>query len=347
VSAFAERGALAERVRALRLPAAEAATGAFLQSHPDWLARYGDLARLRGVEDALFHVDFLAGALQAGSTSPFEAYARWAARVLQARGIAPSFLAENLGQVEDALAARLAPAELVPVKACLAAGRAALGAPEEVASAPESPLALTRSVFLQALRGGHRRAAANAVLEALREGHATEEVYVDVLQSALVEIGALWESNRISVAEEHMATAIAQFVLGEVYPRLPTSAERRGRAVVTGVRGELHQVGAHMVADLLDTRGWDVRFLGTDAPHEAILRTVEAHRADLVGISATMLFNVPKVAALVADLRKRAPVRVILGGGAFRFAPGLYREIGADAFAADLRELLDPRVLGA
>ena len=56
-----------------------------------------------------------------------------------------------------------------------------------------------------------------------------------------------------------------------------------------------------------------------------------------------MLFNVPKVAALVKEVRRvfapDAP-RIIVGGGAFRSAPVLWREMGVDGCALDLRQAL-------
>lgn len=335
--------ALAERLRVLRRPAAEEATRAFLERHPDWIARYGELARVRGEEDAAYHVDFLAGALRTGSAAAFEDYARWAARVLEARRIPRAFLEENLVQVEEALARHVTSEEAAALRHVLAAGRAALGA-SEPAPAPTSSassLGQSRDVFLHALLSGNRRGASGIAVEALRT-HPPEEVYVEIFQGALYEVGRLWESNRVTVADEHLATALAQFILAEIYPLLPVSGPRRGRALVTGIEGELHQIGAHMVADILETRGWDVRFLGSNAPRSSVLEAVERHGAELVGLSATMLFNLPQVARLVAEIRSssRRPMRIILGGSAFRHAPGLYRELGADAFAADLRELL-------
>ena len=103
--------------------------------------------------------------------------------------------------------------------------------------------------------------------ELLREGHPVLDVYLGVFQESLYQVGRLWESNVITVAEEHMATAITQFVLGQTYSQLPAPGDRRGNVVLTGVAGELHQVGANMVADVLESQGFDVRFLGTNMPH--------------------------------------------------------------------------------
>lgn len=331
---------LAERLRRARDVVAEAVTDEFFHRHPDWLARYGERGRRFGVEDARFHLDFLAGAVETGSPAAFEDYARWVARMLSARGIDPRYVVENLEQVGHALRPHLAADDHTEVIAYVQSASAAAGEGRVAAAADgEGPLALARSLFLQTLLLGHRKAACNVVLEAVRAGHPVVDLYRLVLQESLHEVGRLWEANRITVAAEHMATAIVQFVMAQLYPLLPAAPRRRGRMVITGVEGELHQVGANMVADVLEADGWDVRFLGTNTPHEGVLHAIEEHRADVVGISTTMLFNVPKVRRLVADVRQRFvthPPRVLVGGGAFRCLPDPAAEVAADSCAADV-----------
>jgi methanogenic corrinoid protein MtbC1 len=118
-------------------------------------------------------------------------------------------------------------------------------------------------------------------------------------------------------------------------PARPSAPPRQ--AIVTGVAGELHQIGANMVADVLENAGWNVEFLGTDAPHAGIVDAVRAQDSDLLCISATMLSNVPNVVSLIRDLRPHSSrLRVLIGGSAFRSKPELWMAIGADGFAADL-----------
>ena len=137
-----------------------------------------------------------------------------------------------------------------------------------------------------------------------------------------------------------MATAITQYAMSQAYALIEPTETQRGKMIVTGVEGEMHQVGANMVADVMETQGWDVRFLGTNMPHRGILQAVEEHQCTMVGISATMVFNLPQVRSLIGDLRERfgrVNLKIIVGGAAFRSAPGLYEEIGADGFAHDLK----------
>jgi signal transduction histidine kinase len=135
-----------------------------------------------------------------------------------------------------------------------------------------------------------------------------------------------------------MATATAQSALAQMYPRIERPDAVRGRAVITGVQGEMHQMGVNIVADALEADGWDVRFLGTNMPHDGILRVIAEHRAGVLGISATMLFSVPQVRRLVRDRAAPPAPRIVLGGSAFRAAPDLWGELGAVGFAGDVRE---------
>ena len=82
--------------------------------------------------------------------------------------------------------------------------------------------------------------------------------------------------------------------------------------------------------------------LGTNTPFAGVLDAVEEHQAEILGISATVLSNVPNVVRLVESVRAKAgrPIRILVGGSAFRSAPLLYREIGADGCGFDLRSAL-------
>jgi methanogenic corrinoid protein MtbC1 len=327
----------ADEIREVSPAVAVAVTAAFLDRHPDWRVRYGARATTEGVKDAGYHLAFLAGAVESGHAEAFASYAQWAAGVLAARGIAPMFLAENLEQLRLALEQRLPADRLATFTPCFRAAAEAL-AGDAVASSP-SVLNLTADVFLQAITTSQRHAAVQIAREALAGGLSLQQLYVDVFQPALYEVGRRWEANLLTVAQEHIATAITQYVMAQVYEAPDDRAISRGPVVLTGVEGELHNIGAVMVGDLLETAGWRVRFLGSNLPAASILSIVRETMPSHIGISATMLFNVPAVRQLIAAIRAefRGPIRVVVGGAAFRTAPDVWRQIGADGFGADLR----------
>ncbi|MGA2099183.1 MAG: cobalamin-dependent protein [Candidatus Acidiferrum sp.] len=204
-------------------------------------------------------------------------------------------------------------------------------------------LDLTRKAFLEAILGGQRMAALNIVEEALRAGHNQLDIYVNVFTESLHRVGELWELNKISIGQEHVATSITQYAIASIYPRLVRTEMQRGLMVVTGVSGELHQIGANIVADAMEANGWKVDFLGSNLPYSAVVAAVEESSASVLCISTTMTANLPSVADLVDVIRRklgdRAP-RIVLGGAAYRLAPSFAREVGVTEAFTDLRSAL-------
>src|SRR5690348_3054701 len=198
-SKFGTRVAVAERISAIKREVATEVNQEFFGRHPDWGERYGAVGVQRGFEDACYHLDYLAAAVETASAALFENYTRWTGRVLQSRGIAPSFVAENLEQIESALQKRLAPADFACTRPLLRAGMDVLLDPAESAPA-ETEGSESRQIFRAALLMGQRRAAVNIALEAIAAGATPSEVYLELCSKALWEIGEMWERNQISVA---------------------------------------------------------------------------------------------------------------------------------------------------
>ena len=214
----------------------------------------------------------------------------------------------------------------------------------ETGHADDNPIAADlRQEYLKEILAGKRKTALEMIMDAYRGGYPITGIYMDVFQEALYEIGRLWETNKITVADEHMGTAITQYVMSNLYQHLEIADERRGKIVMTGVQGELHQVGANMVADVLEADGWDVTFLGTNAPVEGVIQSIRQHAPDLLGISSTMVFNIPKVIQLVETVHQEFgdSIRIMLGGGAFKTLHKLPQELEGCIVALNLREALD------
>lgn len=341
-----ERLRLSEKLRAHKESLAQKVTDEIFGCHPEWLARVGERGRKCCREDSAFHIDFLASAIESDSAAAFADYSRWLARVLRARDISPQDVAQNFERIRRAASVHLSEAEDSLVAFYVQQGSSAL-VPETQGtdtSSKSSLLAEERSVFLQALLKGSRSLAAKIPLEALRQGYTLTDIYIEIFQESLYEIGRRWERNQITVAQEHMATAIVQWSIAQLYPFVEPAAKPRGHAIITGVQGEDHQVGANLVADALEASGWAVRFLGTNLPHEGILQVVEEHRAELLGISVTMLVWVPQVRDLIGKVKERfgkeAP-RIVVGGAAFRHAPNLVADLSAEGGALDVRSALE------
>src|SRR4051812_49319995 len=130
--------------------------------------------------------------------------------------------------------------------------------------------------------------------------------------------------------------------MSQLAPRLFATERNGRRAVVPCVAGEAHEVGPRMVADLLELGGWDTIYLGGNVPGRGVVQALAEHRADLLGVSATMTYHLPAVIDLIAAVHAEpacASVRVMVGGRLFDAEPGLWRRVGAEGHPADADEV--------
>lgn len=165
-----------------------------------------------------------------------------------------------------------------------------------------------------------------------------ETLYLGLIQPVMYEIGRLWEQDKISAAEEHIATSIVGRILAGLYGRLPVSPLKRGRAVVTSAPNEFHELGARILADMMEADGWDIYFLGANTPAEELIKLVKKADPRFLAISVTMPFNMDRVAAIISGMKNDpglSSVKILVGGGAFNTDRTLWQKIGADAWAED------------
>ena len=199
-----------------------------------------------------------------------------------------------------------------------------------------------RERYVEALVDGDPAAAAR-ILEAAADGADVRSLYLHVLQPALYEIGRRWADAEISIAQEHLATAMTQSLMARLAERLGTDlAGRRGRkALVACAEGELHVLGVRMVADFLDADGWDVLFVGELSPASSVAELAASHRVDVVALSAALSARLPEVATAVDALRALDPAPLVaVGGQAFGGDAAVALRTGADLYATDAGALV-------
>ena len=193
--------------------------------------------------------------------------------------------------------------------------------------------------FLDALRRGDRRDAFRAVDAALDAGTELRGIYLDVVQPAMREIGRLWQENELTVAEEHLATAIVQSAMSRTFERVFVWRDLRTPLLVAACADtERHQIGLRMLCDLLEMEGWATTYLGASVPIESLVDFVRKHQPAAVAISATIAPHIPRVRAAIAAIRAanlpQQPV-VAVGGRLFLSDPSLAIRLGADLTATD------------
>lgn len=294
---------------------------------------------VHGLADDGSQLGSLAEALAAESPALFIDHLAWTKVMLTARGLPVEHLALTLTCMGEVLQEHLPEGARAAAVQYVEQGIERLAdlpseAPEQVRHGGRHDQLATR--YLEALLRADRRAARQLVLEAVEEGVPIRELYLHVFQRTQHEVGRLWQMDRLSIAQEHFCTAATQQIIAELYPHI-FAAERVGHVLVMACVGdELHEIGARMVADFFEMEGWDTFYLGASATTDRIVQVVAERKADVLGLSATMIHHVARVREVVDAMRSRtetADVKILVGGYPFLVDAELGQRIGADGTA--------------
>lgn len=171
-----------------------------------------------------------------------------------------------------------------------------------------------------------------------------EILYMGIIQPVMYQIGLLWEADKISTAEEHLATSIVSRIMAGLYAKLPTQTYDKGKGVVTSAPNEFHELGGRILADTLESAGWDIYFLGANTPVNDLHRLLEKINPNFLAISVAMPYNIDKLAAIISTIKvtpKLNHIKILVGGLAFNTDLDLWKKIGADAWAKDPQSALE------
>lgn len=198
----------------------------------------------------------------------------------------------------------------------------------------------TKDAFLEALLEGDSQNCLAMAKDIAKTAKGLETLYLEVIQPSLYEIGRLWEADDISVAQEHLATAIVARLMATLFPYLQAATDKKGRAVVTAATNEFHETGARTVADLLELDGWEVDYLGANTPANELIRFLKEVKPAILLLSVAMPFNIDRASDAIETIQatpELAGLKIMVGGLAFSLNPELWEITGANGYAPDAR----------
>lgn len=188
---------------------------------------------------------------------------------------------------------------------------------------------------------GDGAGAMQVVEEALAGGMDPEDVHLDLLAGAMRQVGDEWAAGRITIADEHRATAAAHSLIGGLARHFHRPGRRKGTIVIGAPPGDRHALPLALLGDPARGRGYDVIDLGADVPPEAFAEAAAAaDRLVAVGIHASIPAD-QAVARTVAALRDRIGETPILIGGTGVVDADHAHRLGGDRYGHSSRAALD------
>jgi MerR family transcriptional regulator, light-induced transcriptional regulator len=314
---------------------------------PDMAERFTEHRKKNFKKDISWILSFLAESVWAGQSVLFEEFIKWQKTYLNSVRVQMKDVAESLELMRKRINAVCTDEENDIITPMLNKAVSIVLSENQEISIPAmdnhlSPLA---QKYLNSLLKGSRNVALSLVLDEVKAGAPVKEMYIQVFQPVQYEIGRLWQTNKISVAQEHYCTGATQLVMSQLYPYLFTGEKKNRKLVTTCVPEELHEVGARMVTDFFEMDGWDTYYLGANMPIDSLVRYLSEIKPQCLAISATMTFHVSAVEEMIRKIRTAHEVpddlKILVGGYPFIVAEGLWKTVGADGFAPNATEAVE------
>jgi MerR family transcriptional regulator, light-induced transcriptional regulator len=149
-----------------------------------------------------------------------------------------------------------------------------------------------------------------------------------VVVPLLERVGTGWREGTLRPVHEHLAAVVLRRVLERVVESA-SSPFATANLVVATPTGQIHELGALLVAATATAEGWRVTYLGPDLPAEDIAEATIRTRARAVALSIVYPTGDPAVGDELRRLRRALPtdIPVLVGGAA------------ATAYASSLDEI--------
>jgi methanogenic corrinoid protein MtbC1 len=190
--------------------------------------------------------------------------------------------------------------------------------------------------FLLALLAQRSRKAEKLLRDQLDSGVPVERICTETIFPALREIGFLWQHNRLTASEEHIATTMLRRAVYGLFSHAEKQPPGENTVVVTCAPGEEHEISAELYALYLETKGWPVLFLGHSAPEKDVLLAIQGSEPFALIISAMLIRHLPAAVRLAERVKASMPsIRIVAGGAASERAERALSG-SVDAVARDL-----------
>jgi methanogenic corrinoid protein MtbC1 len=201
----------------------------------------------------------------------------------------------------------------------------------------------TLARYLEPLLRGDRRACRAVIEETLQSGIPANSVYVEIVWPVMVEIEKLLREDKVTPVQEHLATRVNRTIVDQLQNKLPRRPGKNKKIVVCCAPDELQELGAQMMTDLFESDGWEVRFLGGGLTNDDILSFINGYAPAVLLVYGTAPKQAPDVRRLIDTIKSVnawPQMRIMVSGGLFNRAEGLWQEMEADLYAATPLEAL-------
>ena len=162
-----------------------------------------------------------------------------------------------------------------------------------------------------------------------------------ILRPVMVKIGKDWETGKLTIATEHVASNIAQ-TLVKIIMEQSSGAGNKKKVMVCVPVGEEHHMGCDVLETYLTIKGFKVFNMGTSIPTESIIEFINMKKPNIVLISITIQDNILAGQRLAKKIRGQSKIPILVGGYAMQIenTPKFEGNVIGDTSLEDIPKIL-------
>jgi len=162
-----------------------------------------------------------------------------------------------------------------------------------------------------------------------------------ILRPVMSKIGEDWDSGKLPIATEHVASNVAQTLVKIIMEQVSGTGNKKKIMLCVPV-GEEHHIGCDVLETYLTIKGFKVFNMGTSIPTESIIEFIDMKKPDIVLISITIQDNVLAGQRLVKKIREKSKIPILVGGYALQIdnPPKFEGNVIGDASLEDIPKIL-------
>jgi len=177
-----------------------------------------------------------------------------------------------------------------------------------------------------------------------------DELITDLFWPAHEMIENLHRADQLSALAYRFSTRLLRVLVDQNAAKLVMQPPL-GRTVLASCGpDDGNDLSAQMAVDMLEHRGFTVRFAGGGIPADELIAVTNQTSPDVLLMFCPSPQDLPAVRQIIDRLREinACPnTQIVVGGGVFNRAEGLAEEIGADLWASDPLDLAEEMLNGA
>ena len=145
----------------------------------------------------------------------------------------------------------------------------------------------------------------------------TSDFFDKILRPVMSKIGSDWETGKLAIATEHVASNVAQTLVKIIMEQVSGSGNKKKILLCVPV-GEEHHIGCDVLETYLTIKGFKVFNMGTSIPTDAIIEFIDMKKPDIVLISITINDNIAAGQRLAKKIREQSKIPILVGGYALQ-----------------------------